>query len=206
MLSALWLVKVLYNFYYYELDARDRIFLIICFIWVASDAVLNYANRSKDTSKDQSSFWILVVTDYSAAFAGVYIALMQGAGNILWGNPYLNYLGLTFVILGLTIRWVAIYTLKRQFTVNVVIIQNHQLVNAGIYNYVRHPAYLGSLLSFLGLALYFGNWISFVVIFFPTLFAILNRIAVEEKVLINHFGREYIDYAKKTKRLIPNIY
>jgi protein-S-isoprenylcysteine O-methyltransferase Ste14 len=80
------------------------------------------------------------------------------------------------------------------------------LVNAGIYNYVRHPAYLGSLLSFLGLALYFGNWISFVVIFFPTLFAILNRIAVEEKVLINHFGREYIDYAKKTKRLIPNIY
>jgi protein-S-isoprenylcysteine O-methyltransferase Ste14 len=38
------------------------------------------------------------------------------------------------------------------------------------------------------------------------LFAFIRRIQIEEAVLTEQFGNAYIDYAKKTKRLIPFIY
>jgi protein-S-isoprenylcysteine O-methyltransferase Ste14 len=34
----------------------------------------------------------------------------------------------------------------------------------------------------------------------------LNRIIVEEKFMIEQMGQKYIDYQKRTKRLIPLIY
>jgi protein-S-isoprenylcysteine O-methyltransferase Ste14 len=35
---------------------------------------------------------------------------------------------------------------------------------------------------------------------------ILYRIGIEEKMLIEKFGDEYVEYMKKTKKLIPNVY
>jgi protein-S-isoprenylcysteine O-methyltransferase Ste14 len=58
----------------------------------------------------------------------------------------------------------------------------------------------------LGLGLSLENWISILVAFIPMLLIRLYRIAIEEKVLIDHFGGEYLDYMKKTKRLIPKVY
>jgi protein-S-isoprenylcysteine O-methyltransferase Ste14 len=35
---------------------------------------------------------------------------------------------------------------------------------------------------------------------------ILNRIRIEEKILVSRFGQEYLEYTHKTKKLIPYIY
>jgi protein-S-isoprenylcysteine O-methyltransferase Ste14 len=180
--------------------------MAVSFIWVFSEFVLKFIRRAKDNSKDQSSLILIIITSYLGTFLGVLIAISRRAGDFLWGVSFLHYLGLILIILGLTIRWVAIYTLKKQFTVQVAVVENHQVIEAGIYHYIRHPAYLGSLLSFLGLALYFGNWITFIIIFFPNLLALLNRMSIEERVLIGQFGKEYLNYAAKAKRIIPFIY
>jgi hypothetical protein len=34
----------------------------------------------------------------------------------------------------------------------------------------------------------------------------LYRIKMEEKVLVSRFGREYTEYARRTKKLIPYLY
>jgi protein-S-isoprenylcysteine O-methyltransferase Ste14 len=44
------------------------------------------------------------------------------------------------------------------------------------------------------------------VIFLPVLCAFLYRINVEEKALINNFKEEYLDYKKRSKKLIPYLY
>ena len=75
-----------------------------------------------------------------------------------------------------------------------------------MYRFVRHPAYTGSLLSFLGLGLAFNNWLSLGLIFIPVLAAFLYRIKVEEKVLRGAFGRDYESYSAETARLIPWIF
>jgi protein-S-isoprenylcysteine O-methyltransferase Ste14 len=40
----------------------------------------------------------------------------------------------------------------------------------------------------------------------PVLLGYLNRINVEEKFMIEQMGQKYVDYQKRTKRLIPHIY
>jgi protein-S-isoprenylcysteine O-methyltransferase Ste14 len=32
------------------------------------------------------------------------------------------------------------------------------------------------------------------------------RIAVEERALIEHFGATYVEYARRTKRLVPKVF
>ena len=104
------------------------------------------------------------------------------------------------------IRFIAIITLGKFFTVNLDIQGNHRLINTGLYRYVRHPSYSGSLLSFLGFGLSLNNWFSLTIIIVPLLVTFINRINIEEKLLQNQFGVYYSDYKKKTKRLIPWLY
>jgi protein-S-isoprenylcysteine O-methyltransferase len=108
--------------------------------------------------------------------------------------------------LGLIIRWISIYTLRKYFTVDVAIFKDHKVIKSGLYKSIRHPAYAGGLVSFFGLGWALGNWVSFIIIFFPILFAFIRRINIEEKTLVLSLGEEYREYMRKTKRLIPKIY
>lgn len=110
------------------------------------------------------------------------------------------------ILLGLVIRWTAILTLKRFFTVDVAVARDHQLVEHGIYRYIRHPSYAGSLVSFLGLGMAFSNWLSVFVIVIPITLAFLYRIRVEELMLSRALGEPYTRYALTTKRLIPFLF
>jgi protein-S-isoprenylcysteine O-methyltransferase Ste14 len=115
-------------------------------------------------------------------------------------------LGIVLIIAGLAVRWTAILTLRKYFTVDVAIINDHKVVMTGLYKHVRHPAYLGSLLSFLGLAISFSNWLAALVMFVPITGAFLYRIKVEEKALDAFLGDAYRQYCSSTKRLIPGIF
>jgi protein-S-isoprenylcysteine O-methyltransferase Ste14 len=71
---------------------------------------------------------------------------------------------------------------------------------------MRHPSYTGALLAILAAGLHTRNWISLLIITIPTTAAFLYRIHVEETALRNHFGQEYIEYSRETRRLIPGVY
>jgi len=58
----------------------------------------------------------------------------------------------------------------------------------------------------MGTALSFSNWLSVVLMMIPVLFGYINRIVVEERFMIKQLGEKYIDYRKRTKRLIPKMY
>lgn len=187
--------------------------IIICVsaVWVLPEQILNISKFSRDKTqkRDKGSFIIFNITIWVAIAIGVYFfifGLKTGLGVIPFFDPYLCYLGLIVMIVGIVIRRAAISTLKKQFTVNVAIVKDHEIIDSGIYQYIRHPAYLGSLLSFLGLSISYQNWISLLIIFFPILVSFLYRISVEEKALIEHFGQTYIEFTKRTNRLIPKIY
>jgi protein-S-isoprenylcysteine O-methyltransferase Ste14 len=81
--------------------------------------------------------------------------------------------------------------------------QSQRLVTLGPYRYIRHPSYLGYFLIFFGL---FSLW--------PNVFTILPIIAIpgyfritfeEERLLVQRFGDEYLEYQKKTGRFIPRF-
>ena len=83
---------------------------------------------------------------------------------------------------------------------------NHQLVQRGLYRWVRHPAYAGSLISFAGLGMALSSWVSFLVIFIPVFLAFRYRVQVEEAALREALGDTYERYCRKTYRFIPGLY
>ena len=109
------------------------------------------------------------------------------------------------IIAGLTIRWSSILTLGPLVTVDVAIHPDHNLVETGLYKYIRHPSYAGLLLAFLGLGVFFANWLSILVLFVPISLAVVNRIAKEEAALRSALGEPYAAYCARTKRLIPGL-
>ncbi len=181
---------------------------IISFIWVASEILLAVLKRSKEEKSgkyDKSSLRYLWLVIIFAISGGVYIAI-RGIGAIQATRIAAPYLGIILILMGLLIRWIAIFTLRKYFTVNVAIAKDHRIIKSGIYKYVRHPSYSGSILSFLGLGIYFSNWVSLPIIFIPITFSFIYRIKVEETALRRKFGEEYADYARKTSRLIPGLF
>ena len=80
----------------------------------------------------------------------------------------------------------------------------HKLVTSGVYGIIRHPSYLGLLISSLGWALAFrsGVGVLLTALLIPPLFA---RIRAEETLLCTQFGAEYEAYCSRTSRLIPGV-
>ena len=133
------------------------------------------------------------------------IAAGKSSGSLSEVNLTLMAVGVGMILLGLIIRFVAIGTLKKNFSSRLRIREGHTLVTNGIYHWIRHPAYLGLILLILGIPVLLSSVLGFLVMLLivPLL---LHRIKREEAMLIGQFGADYEKYKKQTKRLIPFIY
>jgi protein-S-isoprenylcysteine O-methyltransferase Ste14 len=183
--------------------------LIIClaYLFGLSEMVLAVTKRSKKKTvkikKDSGSTITLYVIFTISMTAGFFLANFWKQSSI---NYFITSFGLLIYMVGLIIRWTAIIQLKKGFTVDVAINQNHQLKIDGLYRVIRHPSYLGLFLIFSGLSISMNSILSFLVITLPVFFAISYRIFVEERLMLMEFGEEYITYMKSTKKLMPGIY
>jgi protein-S-isoprenylcysteine O-methyltransferase Ste14 len=165
--------------------------------------------QNPDAAVDRGSLLAMLAASYISSAIAVAIKMVpgvfHGAGRISFFSPLLGYVGCVVMVFGVVIRWAAIRTLDKQFTVNVAIVEDHQLVQNGLYGIIRHPAYLGTLVTLGGFGLALENWLSLLTLVALPLAATIYRIAVEERALVNHFGARYIEYMEHSKRLIPGI-
>jgi protein-S-isoprenylcysteine O-methyltransferase Ste14 len=115
-------------------------------------------------------------------------------------------LGVIFTVIGLMIRIHSILTLKQYFTYFVAKVDNHQLVETGLYKVIRHPGYLGQLMIFLGISISLSNWLAILAMMLPVALGYGYRIKVEEKFMLEQLGKDYLNYQARTNRLIPMIY
>lgn len=181
------------------------LFTAVIMAWVASEIILGVFRHTgaRGERRDRGSLALLWIALTIASMAG---AMLRRVEVTRIHGAWAYWTGLALVVIGIVIRWTAILTLRRYFTIAVTIQEDHQLIDRGIYSVVRHPSYSGALVSLLGLGLAFRNWLSLAVLIIVGLAALSYRIAVEERALIDHFGDRYRDYARRTKRLIPGAY
>ncbi|MCL5433067.1 MAG: isoprenylcysteine carboxylmethyltransferase family protein [Patescibacteria group bacterium] len=118
----------------------------------------------------------------------------------------LQWFGVVLVILGTIIHDFALMTLGKFYGRTLLIQTNHKLIIKGLYKFVRHPGYLGTILMIIGVGLSTGNVI--ILLFFLILVTSIYvlRIKKEEEMLFDKFGDEYKNYQKKTWRLVPYFY
>jgi protein-S-isoprenylcysteine O-methyltransferase Ste14 len=76
------------------------------------------------------------------------------------------------------------------------------LVREASYRITRNPMYLGMLVSYAGLCIFFQNpWF---ILFLPVLVWLFTTLVIipEEKYLEEKFGREYLDFKSRVRRWI----
>ncbi|MGD0709965.1 MAG: isoprenylcysteine carboxylmethyltransferase family protein [Bacteroidales bacterium] len=183
------------------------IFIIIWIIWCCSEILLNRlmlsgSNDKKGQDKGSLGFmWIMITLSiFSGIIFSSYVKILISDQLIV------PYIGLAIIVVGMILRFISIWTLGSFFTVDVTIREDHKIKKDGVYRFLRHPSYSGSLLSFIGFGISLNNWLSLIVVTILITVGLINRIRIEEKVLTDQFGADYLDYKKNTYRLIPWIY
>ncbi len=137
--------------------------------------------------------WILCVYLLLTIFGGrnrTAFGIAGSCGLVLfaigsWMNSYAEY---------------ARYVWKKQ-------LENHgRIYTLGLFQYTRHPNYFGDLISFSGLCMMAGAWITAII---PALmlagFVFVNVPALDAH-LHDRYGESFDEYAKHTRKLIPFIY
>lgn len=111
--------------------------------------------------------------------------------------------GVVVVAAGMGLRQWAIHTLGHYFTDRARIVDDHQLVQHGLYARVRHPAYLGLVLVYAGYPIMLGSVLGAATCALAAPWALRFRIRTEEEVLARHFGAAWDAYAARTPALWP---
>jgi protein-S-isoprenylcysteine O-methyltransferase Ste14 len=86
----------------------------------------------------------------------------------------------------------------------VTVKEGHELVRTGPYAVVRHPIYTGLTLAFLGTAVAVGEWRAVLALVIAVA-SFCYKLTIEERVMTETFGREYNEYRRRTKALIPFV-
>jgi protein-S-isoprenylcysteine O-methyltransferase Ste14 len=127
----------------------------------------------------------------------------------LQGSVYrfgvVNAVGLALFVAGVSLRAIGKGTIAKSYSYVLKAPQGKSLVQHGIYSSIRHPIYLAGLLYNMGTPLIFSSTFGFLMMlgFIP---CILYRIEIEERMLIQEFGNDYLEYKKRTRKLIPHVY
>jgi len=179
---------------------------VIFAVTFVAEKIILWGHRARSEKNwDKSSLWVFNISGFVSVPVGILLGYTS-IGRVHTAYTLISLSGIVLMLLGTALRWIAIFTLRDYFTVNVTIFENHQLVNHGLYKYLRHPSYLGLLIRYFGFGLAFGNWLSALCIFMPLFGAVLYRMHVEEIALNRALGSRYAEYSKTTRRLIPKIY
>lgn len=184
------------------------LWFVLFWLWTASEIALVFATRTRRSTgatQDRGSIFILWLTIIASIAACDWLAdsLHVAAFD---GSPWLKPLTIALMVAGLVIRWTAILSLGRSFSVNVAIKQSQTIYRKGLYRVVRHPSYLGMLIIFLAIGLRSRNLVSLAIMLIAPTAAVLYRIHVEEQALSHAFGSEYASYREATKRLVPGLF
>jgi protein-S-isoprenylcysteine O-methyltransferase Ste14 len=84
--------------------------------------------------------------------------------------------------------------------------EHHELIQSGLYGYVRHPIYTGIILMALGTALERGT-VGAMLFCLLVLAFMVNKAIQEERLLTKHFPNDYPAYKARVKtRIIPFVW
>jgi protein-S-isoprenylcysteine O-methyltransferase Ste14 len=133
--------------------------------------------------------------------AGILLPWFGFAGYQAPGAAF--FLGAALMAASVLLLWRAHSDLGRGWTTAMSV--HTELVDTGVYRYIRHPIYAAILIWALAQPLLLHNWIGG----FAGLAAVIPFIAIrlpyEETMLKEHFGEAYHLYIRRTGAILPRI-
>jgi protein-S-isoprenylcysteine O-methyltransferase Ste14 len=149
----------------------------------------------------------------------IFIPIIIIAVTFAWLPPHLDrlnrwtidgdsirYIGLIITAIGGFVRVATVFELGHRFSMFVALQSDHRLKTDGSYRFVRHPSYLGMLVTMAGWSLVFRSAIG-LLLTAAMCAPIIARIRAEEGFLLREFAEQYRAYQQRTRwRLLPFVY
>lgn len=114
-------------------------------------------------------------------------------------NPY----GIIILFFGEFIYGLGHINMGEEWKIKVL--PSKRLINSGLFKYVRHPMYMGSIIASLGLAFTLMSLPGLFVTFFVVTPFLYLKARLEEEVLSKHL-KGYKEYMQRTGMFFPKIF
>ncbi|HET9105112.1 MAG TPA: isoprenylcysteine carboxylmethyltransferase family protein [Solirubrobacteraceae bacterium] len=192
----------------YSAAAARIVFNVVLIGFLALEARVRVrsARNPRGRREDARTFalvWLGVAGGVGGAFALATGVPATAIGVLRWP---LFVAGIVVMTAGIAVRQWAVHRLGRFFTVDVRVHADQTVVSTGPYRWVRHPSYLGLLMTLLGIGLALGSWAALIVILVLPTAVLVVRIGIEERALAAGLGPAYTEYARGRARLIPGVW
>jgi len=122
-------------------------------------------------------------------------------GTELFRSEVLQWVGVTFCILGLLLFLLSLISFGKSFRVGIDEEQPGSLVTTGVFAVSRNPIYTAFEFILLGIFLIFTNWI--ILLYLIAGLWLFNRqVLREEESLQRFYGEDYVKYCEKVRRYL----
>jgi protein-S-isoprenylcysteine O-methyltransferase Ste14 len=185
------------------------IWLLLAVYWAGSGIYDIATGRAKPKLKGGGS-WLHEIVPRLLIAADVIAFVVLGDRSVLTsrlvpGPNLISYTGIAISLVGVLFAIWARRYLGGNWGTTVMLKKKQTLIRNGPYAIVRHPIYTGIALGFVGTAIALGNAFGIILLLGILLFVFL-RMQDEEKLMVETFGKEYLQYEKEVKRFVPFIY
>lgn len=182
------------------------VLILSCVILFLTQPPLSLQESKNNYERDKNSIWvIMIVSALIQVFTILEWAYFQQS-FIKFNFDIIATIGLLLSVSGIIFRVWCIKTLGNSFTATIRTQENQKIVKNGAYKYIRHPSYLGAYLAMVGSTIFMHTYFSFFFALIGMFLAYVYRMKFEEIALVEDFGKDYIDYQRATKKIIPLIY
>ncbi|OGU34247.1 MAG: hypothetical protein A2068_04880 [Ignavibacteria bacterium GWB2_35_6b] len=109
---------------------------------------------------------------------------------------------IVFIIFSWTQIWSFKY-LGKNYSQEIIVTKDHELITSGPYKFIRHPQYLSQLLSDLGAGVALGGFVAVPLVILLEIPLFVLRAKKEEEIMKQHFGDKFLEYKKQSGFMIP---
>ncbi len=190
---------------FFRNNARTGLIVVLCASYLAG-SLLGIEQNPFRTGKTPGRRWPIVLgaATIPLVLAGISFCDRQNI-SVFPDEGAIRWTGVVALAIGDAIRLAALRELGRQYSMFLTIQSQHQLIRTGPYRHIRHPFYLGGLLTIPGMMLALRSPLSIIVFVISAAF-IATRIGREEKMLLDQFPEEYAQYRRHSWRLLPYVF
>jgi protein-S-isoprenylcysteine O-methyltransferase Ste14 len=179
--------------------------VIVVNIALGIAALFSQGHIGSGVREDRSNRWVIAAFTFLGLALAYFPALCDRYDVMTFGGDAVRWLGVALGAAGGVVRLAPVFVLGRRFSGLVAIQPNHKLVTDGLYGLIRHPSYLGIVLTGVGWSLVFRGGVGLVITALM-FFVLIGRMNAEERLLGDTFGAQYAAYRARTWRLVPYLY
>lgn len=172
--------------------------------WIVSARGTKQVVRAEHFWLRMGAYWLPLALAFVLLGPGEWFGDSLLQERFVPKSPWFKTLGLLLTLAGIALACRARQLLGRNWSSEVQIKRDHELIQAGPYRYVRHPIYSGLLLAILGTAIKVGDWRGLLALAIVTA-SFWYKLRHEERWLREQFGEPYLAYQRRTRALIPGL-